>query len=71
MLAPQCPSCSNHFAGEEISKDLLHGEHVHIDNTPTLEPFPIRLDKEAETFEVTYRCKHCGHEWKDIVEKDI
>lgn len=73
MLGPQCPSCGKHFAGEEINKELLHGEKVNLEPLANLrEPLlPVRFDKEGETYEVAYRCKHCGHEWKDIVEKDL
>ncbi|MGD0477413.1 MAG: hypothetical protein ABSB29_04495 [Nitrososphaerales archaeon] len=29
---------------------------------------PLIVDSEA--FQYTYRCKHCGHEWLEVREKD-
>ncbi len=32
-------------------------------------PFGNRVDKIILTYKVTYKCRFCGHEWDDFVEK--
>jgi hypothetical protein len=42
-----------------------------------LAPAPMKwewqdnFDKETHvrTYRVTYKCKHCGHEWTDLIQK--
>ena len=29
---------------------------------------PIIVD--VEDFDYSYKCKHCGHQWDEIIEKD-
>jgi uncharacterized Zn finger protein len=71
----KCPSCGWLFQAKEVKRELLGADTI-VQKDP-LAPAPMEweyqhsFDKKtrAHTFRVYYKCKHCGHEWTDLIQK--
>jgi|SRR5579862_2724639 len=78
----QCPSCGKRFEIRVVGKKLVESESIK-ENRPVSSDYfggyagsilvvgqeePTIV--EVEKFQYTYRCKHCGHIWREIKEKD-
>ena len=71
----RCPSCRRLFQAKEVKRELLAVDKL-IQKDP-LAPYPMEevwqdnFDKEKyiQTYKVTFKCKHCGHEWTDLTQK--
>ena len=71
----RCPSCHFVFQAKEVKKELL-GADTRVQKD-YLAPAPMKwewqdnFDKETHvhTYRVAYECKHCGHEWTDLIQK--
>ncbi|MDA4122636.1 MAG: hypothetical protein OK456_05580 [Thaumarchaeota archaeon] len=58
-------------ASEAAVKDaLIAGPAPPAAPVPTLmgQGEPVIVD--VETFQYTYKCKHCGHEWSEVREEE-
>ncbi len=81
-LFRSCPNCGKRFEIHLTGKVLLKSETVS-DDIPMPMPvgsmpssftpleqgkFPVVL--EEEEFQYAYECKHCGHKWFEVVNKE-
>jgi hypothetical protein len=63
------------FQAKEVKRDLIGSDELR--QKDPLAPAPMEwewqdnFDKEkhVHTFKVTYKCRHCGHEWNDLIQK--
>jgi DNA-directed RNA polymerase subunit RPC12/RpoP len=75
-----CPSCGRRFEIRLESKRLIQrekyiepGEATPVGHGGLM--YPAVLEENAPTtvyleeFQYTYKCKHCGHEWSELREK--
>ena len=80
-----CPSCGRRFEIRLVSKEQVdEDEHVEDVTRLAVRPVmmargvviqplvvhegsPVTVD--VETFQYTYRCKHCGHQWSEVHSK--
>jgi len=78
-----CPNCGRRFEIRLVSKTLIDSQEITEDYPLRAEEFSAGSDayldleetrptiEEIEKFRYTYRCKHCGHQWAEIREKDV
>jgi len=76
-----CPSCGRRFEIRLESKKLSKEERKTARLTPSrsiewselIEPLTVRVGKpitvDVESFQYSYKCKHCGHEWSEVREE--
>jgi predicted RNA-binding Zn-ribbon protein involved in translation (DUF1610 family) len=74
-----CPSCGRRFEIRLVSKRLM-GSEEHFKEEKAVAPVspqaPLLLTDDCpcivdvKEFQYTYRCKHCGHEWSEVRERD-
>jgi len=78
----QCPNCGKRFEIRVVGKKLVESESIK-ENRPVNSDYfggyagsPLVVAQEeptiveVEKFQYTYRCKHCGHLWREFKEKD-
>ena len=71
----RCPSCHFVFQAKEVKKELLGADTLvqkdYLAPAPMKWEWQDNFDKETHvhTYRVTYKCKHCGHEWTDLSQK--
>lgn len=70
-----CPACHRPFASSETERELVGSQKVNVPRTNIGSrgntyntPF---FEKITQTYKVTYKCKHCGQMWQDLVEKSL
>ena len=70
----KCPKCSKLWAAEKLSEKLVgvfqKGHRTSSLSIQALSSF--RSDVKMvryEKYEIEYRCKYCGHEWKFLKSK--
>jgi uncharacterized Zn finger protein len=79
-----CPVCGKRFHIKVIGKELV-GDRVERESLEQTVPSNIGFGQVAEPvvveqgvpvtidyedFQYTYKCKHCGHVWTEIHEKE-
>ena len=73
----KCPSCRWFFQAKEVKRELLGADKL-MQKDPLIIAedymkweWQDNFDKETHvhTYRATYKCKHCGHEWTDLVQK--
>jgi hypothetical protein len=63
------------FEAKEIKRELLASDELRQKDplaSATMEwEWQDNFDKEKHvyTFRVACRCKHCGHEWNDLIQE--
>ena len=78
----RCPNCGRRFEIRLVSKELVDSETIK-ESVPISEDYfggypgsyvelgetePVYVD--IENFQYSYKCKHCGHQWAEIKEKE-
>jgi predicted RNA-binding Zn-ribbon protein involved in translation (DUF1610 family) len=78
----QCPNCGKRFEVKIVGKKLVESESIK-ENRPVNSDYfggytgsiltvgqeePTVVD--VEKFQYTYRCKNCGHLWREFKEED-
>jgi DNA-directed RNA polymerase subunit RPC12/RpoP len=78
-----CPNCGRRFEIKLVSKSLIGSEEINEDRPLRADEFSAGSDAyldlsdtqpsivEIEKFQYAYRCKHCGHQWTEIKEKEV
>lgn len=76
----KCPSCHERLHTEEIKREPLDSDTIQVKDPMLI--LPINLEKyifpednnthavHIQTYNVTYRCKNCGHEWSDLAQEN-
>ncbi|HXQ93227.1 MAG TPA: hypothetical protein VN739_09510 [Nitrososphaerales archaeon] len=78
----RCPNCGKRFEIRLVSKELIETESIKEERPITGGYFggypgsyvqvgetePVYVD--VEKFKYSYKCKHCGHQWVEIREKE-
>jgi DNA-directed RNA polymerase subunit RPC12/RpoP len=80
----RCPNCGRRFEVRLIGKKLVSAETINESRPVSADYFapgsPISYLEVGETeptiidvekFQYAYRCKHCGHQWVEIRDKDF
>jgi DNA-directed RNA polymerase subunit RPC12/RpoP len=71
----RCPNCGRRFEIRLIGKKLV-GDQLVRSEVPPPGPESVLLEEnvplviDEQEFQYAYKCKHCGHEWYEKVEKD-
>jgi DNA-directed RNA polymerase subunit RPC12/RpoP len=83
-LFRHCPACGRRFEIRIVKRDVEEGDPQIEEMPPAVVdsshglPLPsLILDQmgtepvmvEEQEFNYTYRCKHCGHQWSEVVER--
>jgi len=75
-LLRSCPSCHKPFAAQEVTRVMVASDDTNLPTDPptTL----IGFDKyefpedyrsaHVHVYKVTYKCRFCKHEWKDLAQ---
>lgn len=78
----RCPNCGRRFEIRLVGKKVLDSETIKEDRPYVADYFSGSPDEyldlnetvpaiiEVEKFQYAYRCKHCGHQWVEIKEKE-
>ena len=81
----RCPNCGRRFEIRLVGKKLVESESIEeqrtIDSTNRgyfggYARSPLEVEEtvptyvEIEKFQYAYKCKHCGHQWVEIREKE-
>jgi len=78
----RCPNCGKRFEIRLVSKELIDSESIKEERPINSDFFggypgsyvqvgetePVYVD--VEKFKYSYKCKHCGHQWVEIKEKE-
>jgi predicted RNA-binding Zn-ribbon protein involved in translation (DUF1610 family) len=79
----RCPSCGRRFEIRLVGKKLIESESIKEERPVNSDFFGgysgsiLEVDEteptivEVEKFQYAYKCKHCGHQWVEIKEKDM
>ena len=81
-LFRRCPNCGRRFEIRLVGKELIDSETIketrpieadYFSGSPGSylelgETEPVYVD--VEKFQYSYKCKHCGHQWVEIKEKE-
>jgi DNA-directed RNA polymerase subunit RPC12/RpoP len=79
----RCPNCGRRFEIKLVSKTLVDSEDITEGRPLREDEFSATPDGyldvsetkpsivEFEKFKYAYRCKHCGHQWVEIKEKEV
>jgi len=82
-LFRRCPNCGRRFEIKLVNKTLVDSEEITENRPLRADEFSaspdayLDLDEmvpsvvEIEKFQYAYRCKHCGHQWAEIKEKEV
>jgi C4-type Zn-finger protein len=81
-----CPSCGRRFEIRLENKKLLKEERVTTMLTqeeaaaradllmstppPLIVGGEVPVVVDVDSFQYTYRCKHCGHEWSEVRKEE-
>ena len=74
-----CPCCGRRFEIRLVSKQPADSQSVVGTETirqavgslrPTIVEEHVPYLADIEDFRYSYRCKHCGHQWTEIHEKE-
>jgi len=79
----RCPNCGRRFEVRLVGKKMVDSESIK-ENLPVNADYfggyggsflevgetePAIID--VEKFQYAYKCKHCGHQWVEIKDKDL
>jgi DNA-directed RNA polymerase subunit RPC12/RpoP len=79
----RCPNCGRRFEIRLVGKKLIESESIQEERPVNSDYFGgysgsiLEVDEteptivEVEKFQYAYKCKHCGHQWVEIKEKDM
>jgi len=78
-----CPNCGRRFEIKLVGKKLVESENISESRPVNSDYFGgysgsiLEVGESeptivgVEEFQYAYRCKHCGHQWVEIKEKDF